>query len=470
MQTFLFYDIETTGLNKAFDQVLQFAAIRTDANLNELERHDIKVKLNPDVIPSPHATITHHIGIKEASEGMTEVDAIKKVHELLNTPGTISLGYNTLGFDDEFLRFSFYRNLLTPYTHQFANQCGRMDIYPMTIMYYLFKNHVIQWPEIDGKISLKLENINAKNDFFKGRSHHAMVDVEVTLELARKLFQEKEMWDYLVAYFNKQTDEKRSQNLTNKIGLMVYGKLGSERNYQCPVLFLGNHLHYKNQMWLRLDTEELANTTPENIHENTWVIRKKLAEPGFILPLEEKYLTRFSAARRELFEKNKNWLQQNSDLLSQITKYHAEYKYPTFPKTDVEARLYMDGFLSFDEQRSCQRFHHVGVNEKANLADTMRNTSLRTLATRILGRHFPDKMTDSQKDDFADYLQRIASEEEIIDFRGEKRLTPKVALKTIEELKETEISEEQRNLLVELEEYLLSFTSRCFRHCENMSS
>ena len=36
-KTYLFYDIETTGLNKAFDQVLQFAAIRTDRQLNEIE-------------------------------------------------------------------------------------------------------------------------------------------------------------------------------------------------------------------------------------------------------------------------------------------------------------------------------------------------------------------------------------------------------------------------------------------------
>ena len=53
--SYLFYDIETTGLNKAFDQVLQFAAIRTDPELNEIERHDIKVNLRPDVIPSPLA-------------------------------------------------------------------------------------------------------------------------------------------------------------------------------------------------------------------------------------------------------------------------------------------------------------------------------------------------------------------------------------------------------------------------------
>ena len=33
--TFIFYDTETTGTNSAFDQILQFAAIKTDADLNE---------------------------------------------------------------------------------------------------------------------------------------------------------------------------------------------------------------------------------------------------------------------------------------------------------------------------------------------------------------------------------------------------------------------------------------------------
>ena len=78
MKTYLFYDIESTGLNKAFDQVLHFAAIRTDLNLKELQRYELKIKLNPDVIPSPYALLTHKMGIKEISQGMPEFAAIKQ--------------------------------------------------------------------------------------------------------------------------------------------------------------------------------------------------------------------------------------------------------------------------------------------------------------------------------------------------------------------------------------------------------
>ena len=105
-KTYLFYDIETTGLNKAFDQILQFAAIRTDRQLNEIERYTIRVKLRPDVIPSPGAIITNRLSLSDFALGLCEFEAIRQIHELLNQRQTISLGYNSLGFDDEFLRFS----------------------------------------------------------------------------------------------------------------------------------------------------------------------------------------------------------------------------------------------------------------------------------------------------------------------------------------------------------------------------
>jgi exodeoxyribonuclease-1 len=468
MQTYLFYDIESTGLNKAFDQVLHFAAIRTDLNLEEIERYDIKVKLNPDVVPAPRATITHHIGIAESAQGLPEHQAILQIHQLLNHPGTISLGYNTLGFDDEFLRFSFYRNLLTPYTHQFANQCSRMDLYPIAVMYYLYKNEIIKWPEVEGKPSLKLENINVANQLIDGRSHHAMVDVEVTLALAKHFFKAREMWDYVVSYFTKNIDQQRAQQLPFELeragiqhyeGLMLYGKIGAADLYQAPVMHLGMSLPYKNQsLWLRLDTLNLREATTDTIAETTWAIRKKWGEPGLILPQKDRFLAHLSAERQALVNENKAWLKANPEIFQQIIDYYRTYTYPVVQHIDIEASLYVNSFWSDDENAFCRRFHQAKPQDKTTMTDNIRNPKLQSLAIRLLGRNYPELLSEKQQHIFAEYMQRLNTTDEslaILDLKGEKRLSPDAALADILVLrKEKPLDLEQQRLLDELENYI----------------
>lgn len=468
MQTYLFYDIETTGLNKAFDQVLQFAAIRTDLNLQEIERYELKVKLNPDTIPSPKAIITHHIGIEESQDGDTELNAIRQIHQWMNTPGTISVGYNTLGFDDEFLRFSFYRNLLAPYTHQYANQCGRMDLYPIAVMYYLFKKDIIEWPFIEDKSSLKLEHINNVNQFIQGRSHHAMVDVEVTLELARRFFKAQEMWHYVLGYFNKNEDKNRHHQLPIALksehghhaeGIMLDGKFGSHAVYLSPILCLGEHKTFANQtVWLRLDSEDLSQSNLDNFTEHTWVARKKWGEPGFVLPPKERFQTQISAERQALVQTNKRWLAENPALFNKIIRYNCEYLYPVYPETDISASLYQNGFWNEMEQNFCRQFHQISTEKKSAATDSLNSGKLKMLAIRLLGRHFPETLTPSQQETFTNYLKQINHPEEfgqIIDFKGNKRLSPQTALEDIALLRvDTSLTAEQLTLLQGLEIFL----------------
>jgi exodeoxyribonuclease-1 len=467
MQTFLFYDIETTGLNKSFDQVLQFAAIRTDLKLQEISRHEIKLKLNPDVIPSPQAMLTHRIGIAESRTGLAEYDAIQQIHKIMNEPGTISIGYNTLGFDDEFLRFAFFRNLLAPYTHQYANQCARADIYPITIMYHLFKNEILKWPRVDSEIKLKLELINSTNQLVQGRAHDAMVDVEITLAIAKLFMAERDMWDYVISYFNKQTDESRNNALPADLesvygkhpqGLMILGRIGATNYYQAPVILLGNHTTYKNQAWLRLDTDNLMSTTADNIAETTWVFRKKVGEPGFVLPQKERFLKYLTSDRRALAEKNKEWLQQHPEIFKLIIEYHRTYTYPVTPDTDVDASLYLNTFWTDSENAFCQRFHRATPAEKITLLAEINNPILKELAIRLMGRNYPELLTDQNKLDFDRYLRRVNSTaiaDTLIDFKGNTRLTPQAALAEIPLLREKiALDASQTELLNQLESYL----------------
>ncbi|MDF2529293.1 MAG: exodeoxyribonuclease [Gammaproteobacteria bacterium] len=468
MTTLLFYDIESTGLSQCFDQVLQFAAIRTDLELNELERHEIIVKLNPDVIPSPYATITHHVGIADTAHGLNEFEAIKKIHALLNAPGTISLGYNTLGFDDEFLRFSFYRNLLTPYSHQFANDCRRMDLYPMAIMYHLFKPEVLNWPQIEGKVSLKLDQLSPANNLAKGPAHTAIVDVEATVELARRFKKDEKMWAYLCGHFDKATDQAREKKLqpawqsqqAPALGLMFYGKFGSQSSYHAPVLNLGQHQHYRNQtLWLRLDKPELALTTESSIKESTWVLNKKYGEPGFILPMQEPYTQYLSEERRSIVEQNLAFLKNYPDILGKIIAYHQQYKHPVHPDTDIDAALYQNGFLTEAENKLCQRFHAQDTLGRIKMLQDL-SPKIQSMAVRVLGRHHYSELPPEYQQQFDAYLSRIFSLDEAIllsDYTQKKRYSLARAFAEIAELRQRpDLSPKQLALLEELEAYALA--------------
>jgi len=467
--TYLFYDIETSGLSKCFDQVVQFASIRTDLEFRELERHNIFVKLNPDAVPSPQAFLTHQISLKKLQEeGLPEFEAIKQIHQLLNKPGTFSLGYNTLGFDDEFLRFSFYRNLLPPYTHQYNNGCGRIDIYPITVLYYLFKNEILNWPEVEGKSTLKLEHLSSANNLHFGTAHDAMSDVEAVLSLARIFSRERAMWDYAAASFQKRVDEARieklepawkyaSGDIKHPIACIFDGVFGATNRYHCPVLGLGRHNHYKNQyLWLRLDDEKLLNLRSEKIVENfSLVYRKKIGEGGMVLPFSEHHTEHLGAERKERVKKNIDWLNKNQDLLADFSHYYREYKYPLVPNIDVDADLYQQSlrnvFLS--QQNMLEyKFQTADLAGKIRFIKECNIPGLREAALRLLGRNYLSDLPEALATEFHEYLKRALTLDEnlaLVDYKGGKRLTISSAKREIEEIQD-KFSEEKVKILKDL--------------------
>ncbi len=120
--TFLFYDLETTGLNPRTDRIMQFAAQRTSLQLKPIgEPFNLVVKLTDEVLPEPRAILTTGITPQyTVREGITEAEFVKIIQNTAFTPGTIAVGYNTVRFDDEFMRYTFYRNFYDPYEYTWA--------------------------------------------------------------------------------------------------------------------------------------------------------------------------------------------------------------------------------------------------------------------------------------------------------------------------------------------------------------
>lgn len=410
-KTFLFYDLETTGLNKAFDQVQQFAAIRTDLELNEIERHEIFLRISSDVIPSPEALLVHRVDLNLCNSiGLCEYEGVKAIHHLLNTPNTISIGYNSLGFDDEFLRFSFYRNLLSPYTHQYANGCGRADLFPITALFRWQDSECLTWPTIEGKPTLKLECINEENQLAQGQAHNALVDVEATIALAKKLKKQESQWQYALNFFDKHHETKRLSQLTPPtshpslpvLALLVDGGFGPRNQYQMPALLLGHHRHYRNQtLWLKLDGEAFDSAT---FLSDARIIRKKSGESPLFFPYHRRFSDKLNEERRQQVNQSLTWLADHPDDLTQLIHQSLEDCYPEIENLPLEANLYQTSFPDSKTSQALFQFHNS--SHPMTLVKQL-PPPYRELGLRLMARNYPEQCDSATLRNYQQHCQSV---------------------------------------------------------------
>src|SRR5690554_4734252 len=130
MQTFYFYDTETSSLNPRDGRIMQFAGQRTDMDLKPIGKpHNVLITLTNDVLPDPSSVLVTGITPQRTLDGgITEAEFLKLFHQEIATPGTIFTGYNIVRFDDEFMRYLHYRNFYDPYEWQYKDGRSRWDL------------------------------------------------------------------------------------------------------------------------------------------------------------------------------------------------------------------------------------------------------------------------------------------------------------------------------------------------------
>lgn len=205
--TYYFYDLETSGRSGRRDRIMQFAGQRTDMDLKPVGKpHNLLVKLSDDVLPEPGAVLVHGITPqKSRADGVSEVDFLKFFTSEVFQPGTIMTGFNNIRFDDEFLRFTMWRNFYDAYEWQWKENCSRWDLLDVSRMTRALRPEGIKWPfASDGKPTVSLPVLAAVNGLQHDSAHDALSDVQALVGLARLLrSKQPKLFDYLLSIRQK---------------------------------------------------------------------------------------------------------------------------------------------------------------------------------------------------------------------------------------------------------------------------
>ncbi|MBW8891466.1 MAG: exodeoxyribonuclease I [Burkholderiales bacterium] len=301
--TFLWHDYETFGAVPRRDRPSQFAAIRTDAELNEIgEPLMIYCKPAPDYLPSPEACLITGITPQLCLErGIPEHAFAAQIEKAFSQPGTIGVGYNTIRFDDEVTRFLFWRNLIDPYAREWQNDCGRWDLLDVVRLTYALRPDGIEWPKKeDGKPSFKLEDLARANGLLHEAAHDALSDVRATIALAR-LIRERQPKLFEFAFGLHKKDRVASElglpamRETARPFLHVSGMFPVERGCLGVMWPLASHPTNKNELiaWdLAHDPSELRDLDVETLRLRLFTRTADLPEGVVRLPVKGIHLNK----------------------------------------------------------------------------------------------------------------------------------------------------------------------------------
>ncbi|MBO9515065.1 MAG: exodeoxyribonuclease I [Variovorax sp.] len=301
--TFLWHDYETFGAVPRRDRPAQFAAIRTDAELNEIgEPLMIYCKPAPDYLPSPEACLITGITPQEClARGVPEHEFAAQIERAFSQPGTIGVGYNTIRFDDEVTRFLFWRNLIDPYAREWQNDCGRWDLLDVVRLTYALRPDGIEWPrKADGSQSFKLEDLARANGLVHEAAHDALSDVRATIALAR-LIRDRQPRLFDFAFSLHRKDRVASElglpatRESMRPFLHVSGMFPAERGCLAVMWPLASHPTNKNELlaWdLAHDPSELGSLDVETMRLRLFTRGAELPEGVVRLPIKGIHLNK----------------------------------------------------------------------------------------------------------------------------------------------------------------------------------
>ena len=411
--TYIFYDTETTGKRTAFDQILQFGAIKTDAELNVLDTFNVRCRLLPYIVPSSGALLVTGTTIADITTcPLSNFEMMRQVHAKMHRwseGGAIFVGWNSMKFDEALLRQAYYKSLLSIYQTNTSGN-GRADMMRMAqVVSACAPNCLAVTIQPDGKRTFKLGLMAAANNAALDNAHDALADATATLGIARLIRQRAPaLWDALMENARKSGALRL---LKSEPFMLLSEYFGNPLNsIVAPIAANSDNLNEWAVLDLQFDPALYLNAADADLRDaidgTTRVVRRvSINEQPGLLPVayapddvqggrrsHETYQARAQAIRA-----HPEFCRRISHLLAARYADQAEPAY-------VEQRIY-SGFPSNADQARMHAFHAQGWEDRIGIVQEIEDERYRRIAHRIVAVERPDLLTDRQRQRWASWLR-----------------------------------------------------------------
>jgi exodeoxyribonuclease-1 len=468
--SFYFYDLETSGLNARHARIMQFGGQRTDMDLKPIGKPDnILIKMTPDILPEPDAVLVHGITPqKTLADGITEAEFAKYLTGQVCTPNTIMVGFNNIRFDDEFIRFTLWRNFHDAYEWHWKDGCSRWDILDVVRMTRALRPEGLEWPlDSDGRASNRLELLSKINGLDHQSSHDALSDVKAVLALAQLLkISQPKMFDYLL----NLRDKRKVKGLVTTGEPFVYtsGRYSSDFYKTTVAVMLAAHPDKDAALVydLREDPDKLLNLSPQEL-AHWWKCYQRRDEGIEYFPVKELQYNRCPAVSpmNVLDKKTEKRLQldassikANLDKLSKSESFGKKMaeaaemmKRPTqaslvADEYKVDSQLY-DDYIPNADKTKMSVVRTAQPEELSELGLDFVDSRLKALLPLYKARNFPKSLSPDEQQLWHKFRSHKLQD-------GGSKSRASSYFRRIEQLKGSpSTSDEQRYILEELELY-----------------
>ena len=407
MEKFVFYDYETTGISPEYDQPLQFAAIITDLDFNEIERVDIRCQLSPHILPAPMALHVTGVNPNQLLNNNlpTAFEFAQKIQEFtLKWAPAIWIGYNTIQFDEKIMRQMFYQNLQPNiFATQFFDN-SRLDVMKMVFAVFAENQDILEWPINEkGKINFKLDQLAPTNGFKSHNAHDALGDVEATI--------------FILNIIKTKAPELYKQLIETRDKTYNLRLLSSFKPVEVTFRF-GGHLPKTYTGCLcsipsnnnRVGFFDLDQPDPMDVilGENELIEAAMQKSPQRIRNLAINQADTIRPAKNT----NDEWdhicavIEDNIDFRKTVSECIID-RYESDEDDDektIEEKIY-GGFYSNEDTSILEQFQLCSWEERLNLLSKFSDERLKQLGRRLIAFNAPELLTTKEQDAFNAYLK-----------------------------------------------------------------